>query len=63
MGRLDRAFDSFFPLRVSYPFKGSSKGENTSEFREAWTKIKIPISEILIIIITIIVDWAVKNNK
>lgn len=40
-----------------------SKGENTSEFREAWMKIKIPISEILIIIITIIVDWAVKNNK
>lgn len=51
MGRLDRAFDSFFPLRVSYHFKGSSKGENTSEFREAWIKIKISISEILIIII------------
>lgn len=74
VGRFDRAFNSFSPL--SYPFErilDEGERESFRISREAWIRIKVPISEIqifskgtvhrtliIIIITTIIMDWAFK---
>lgn len=70
VGRFDRAFNSFSPL--SYPFErilDEGERESFRISREAWIRIKVPISEIqifskgtvhrtliIIIITTIIMD-------